>query len=154
VEHRSYVEIFDALRQIASEPAADGAQLWRRLAFNILSSNFDDHLRNHAVLYDGTAWRLSPAYDLNPVPAYVKSRELTTSINIDGDVTASIELALAAAPEFFLKTSAARGIAAEVESAVRHWRSVAAGYGIARAEIEQMSSAFEHDDSRIVRAWR
>jgi serine/threonine-protein kinase HipA len=152
-EHRSYVEIFDALRQIASEPAADGAQLWRRLVFNILSSNFDDHLRNHAVLYDGTAWRLSPAYDLNPVPAYVKPRALTTSINIDGDPTASIELALQAAPEFFLKTSDARAIAAEVESAVRDWRSVAVTHGIAHAEIEQMASAFEHDDSRIVRAW-
>jgi serine/threonine-protein kinase HipA len=153
-DQRSYVEIFDTLRQIASEPAADGAQLWRRLAFNILASNFDDHLRNHAVLYDGTAWRLSPAYDLNPVPASVKPRELATAINVDGDTTASIELALAAAPEFFLKENHARTIAAGVEAAVKDWRFVAADCGVARDEIEQMASAFEHTDATIARSWR
>jgi serine/threonine-protein kinase HipA len=153
-ERRSYVEIFDGLRLIASQPAADGAQLWRRLAFNILASNFDDHLRNHAVLYDGAAWRLSPAYDLNPVPAHVKPRELATAINVDGDATASIELALGAAPEFFLAESGARAIAAEVEAALRDWRSVAKGYGVAPDEIEQMVSAFEHEDATIAGSWR
>jgi serine/threonine-protein kinase HipA len=152
-EQRSYVEIFDALRQIASEPAADGAELWRRLAFNILASNFDDHLRNHAVVYDGTAWRLSPAYDLNPVPAHVKPRELATAINLDGDTTASIDLALGAAREFFLKESQARAIGAEVAVALRDWRTVAEKFGVAKDEIGQMASAFEHGEAAIARSW-
>jgi serine/threonine-protein kinase HipA len=152
-EQRSYVEIFDALRQIASAAAEDGAQLWRRLAFNILASNFDDHLRNHAVVYDGAAWRLSPAYDLNPVPAHVKPRELSTAINIDGDTTASIELAVEAAPEFFLKKNDAQHIAVEVASAVKDWRNVATEFGIPRAEVERMTSAFEHDDAAAVESW-
>lgn len=152
-DQRSYVEIFDALRQIASEPAADGAQLWRRLTFNILASNFDDHLRNHAVVYDGTAWRLSPAYDLNPVPAHVKARELATTITLDGDATASIDLALSAAPEFFLKESEARAIAAEVEVALKDWRSVAEHFGVANYEIAEMASAFEHEDAAIAGSW-
>jgi serine/threonine-protein kinase HipA len=152
-DQRSYVEIFDALRQIASEPVTDGAQLWRRLAFNILASNFDDHLRNHAVVYDGTAWRLSPAYDLNPVPAHVKLRELATAINVDGDTTASIQLALAAAPEFLLKEGKARAIAAEVEVALRAWRSVAEAFGVAHNEIGQVASAFEHEDATIAKSW-
>lgn len=152
-DHRSYVEIFDALRRIASEPTADGAQLWRRLAFNILASNFDDHLRNHAVLYDGAGWCLSPAYDLNPVPAYVKARELSTAINIDGDPTASIELALEAAPEFFLNEGDARDIAAQVVTALGNWRSIAAEYGLRHDEIERMSSAFEHADMELAKSW-
>lgn len=152
-EQRSYVEIFDALRQIASDPRADGAQLWRRLAFNILASNFDDHLRNHAVVYDGVAWRLSPAYDLNPVPAHVKPRELTTTINIDGDPIASIELALEAASEFFLTERDARTIAKEVSTALQSWRATARECGIARDEIERMTSAFEHNDAMIAKSW-
>lgn len=152
-DHRSYVEIFDALRRIASQPKADGAQLWRRLAFNILASNFDDHLRNHAVLYDGVAWRLSPAYDLNPVPAFVRPRELTTAINVDADATASIELAVDAAPEFLLSQAEARKIAAHVAAVVSKWRSTAAVHGLSKAEMDRMDSAFEHDDVVLARSW-
>ena len=140
---RSYVEIFDALRHVGSEPSTDGSQLWRRIAFNILASNFDDHLRNHAILYDGIGWRLSPAYDLNPVPAHVKPRELTTAINIDGDTAASIELAVQAAPEFLLTDARARTIAHEVAATLQTWRVVAAQCGIPRGEIDSMTTAFE-----------
>jgi serine/threonine-protein kinase HipA len=52
-------------------------RLWRRLVFNILISNTDDHLRNHGFLYEGQAgWRLSPAYDLNPVPTLEPEQEI------------------------------------------------------------------------------
>ena len=68
-EGRSYLEIVDALRQHGAAPKANMEALWRRLVFNILISNTDDHLRNHGFLYAGQeGWRLSPAYDLNPVP--------------------------------------------------------------------------------------
>jgi serine/threonine-protein kinase HipA len=63
-ETRSYLEIVDALRQHGAAPKSDMKALWRRLVFNILISNTDDHLRNHGFLYDGPiGWRLSPAYD-------------------------------------------------------------------------------------------
>jgi serine/threonine-protein kinase HipA len=66
-EAHSYLEIADAPRQHGAESKADLRQLWRRLVFNILIANTDDHLRNHAFLYEGDrGWRLSPAYDLNP----------------------------------------------------------------------------------------
>ncbi len=56
-------------------------QLWRRVVFNVLISNTDDHLRNHGFLYeDHRGWRLSPAYDLNPVPTDIRPRVLSTSI--------------------------------------------------------------------------
>lgn len=152
-EQKSYIEIFDALRQIASSTATDGRELWRRLAFNILASNFDDHLRNHAVLYDGAGWRLSPAYDLNPVPAHVKPRELATPINLEGDPTASIELAVAAAEEFLLTTAQARRIAAEVATAVKSWRTVASELGIRRGDFDRVASAFEHSDVELAASW-
>ncbi len=152
-DQRSYVEIFDALRRVASAAAEDGAQLWRRLAFNILASNFDDHLRNHAVLFDGDAWRLSPAYDLNPVPAHAKSRHLSTAINLDGDTTASIERAVDAAPEFFLKKNDAKQTAIDVRRVVKQWRNLASQFGIRRDEVERMTGAFEHDDAETVDRW-
>ena len=74
-------KIVDALRQHGATPQADMEALWRRLVFNILISNTDDHLRNHGFLYEGQAgWRLSPAYDLNPAPTDIKSRNLSTAI--------------------------------------------------------------------------
>ena len=79
-ETRSYLEIVDALRQHGAAPKADMEALWRRLVFNILISNTDDHLRNHGFLYAGQeGWRLSPAYDLNPVPTDIKPRILAHS---------------------------------------------------------------------------
>ncbi len=49
--------------------------LWRRIVFNVLISNTDDHLCNHAFLYSGPdGWRLAPAYDLDPVPVDIKPR--------------------------------------------------------------------------------
>lgn len=68
-ETRCYLELVDFLRQHGACPRADMRQLWRRVVFNILISNTDDHLRNHGFLHrPGAGWALSPAYDLNPFP--------------------------------------------------------------------------------------
>jgi serine/threonine protein kinase HipA of HipAB toxin-antitoxin module len=68
-EARSYLEFVDALRQHGAAPKQDMQALWRRIVFSILISNTDDHLRNHGFLWIGHAdWRLSTAFDLNPVP--------------------------------------------------------------------------------------
>jgi serine/threonine-protein kinase HipA len=150
-ETRSYVEIADAVRRIASRASKEGPQLWRRLAFNILASNFDDHLRNHAVIYDGAGWGMSPAYDLNPVPRTEKDRVLSTAINIDDDTTASIELAIEAAKEFLLSRDEARTIAGHVARKIASWRVDAAHMGVTFGEIERMESAFEHSDASLAR---
>jgi len=121
-------------------------QLWRRIVFSILISNTDDHLRNHGFLYAGQAgWRLSPAYDLNPVPVDIKQRILTTAINED-DGTASLDLAMSVAEYFDLVKDRAKAIAAQVGKAVSTWRDEAANRGIGQTEIERMASAFGHDD--------
>ena len=145
-EQRSYLEFVDALRQSGATPRDDMRSLWRRIVFSILISNTDDHLRNHGFLYAGApGWRLAPAYDLNPVPADIKPRVLTTNISFD-DGTASLSLALEVADYFELNSSEARRITGEVGKAVSKWRSEAARLGLTKAEIDRMASAFEHDD--------
>lgn len=143
---RSYMEIADALRQYGAMPKEDLRGLWRRVLFNVLISNTDDHLRNHGFLYDGpTGWRLSPAYDLNPVPIDIKPRILTTAID-ENDTSASFELAMSVAEYFELDVNEARTIALDVAKAVSSWRQEAARQGLSKAEIDRMASAFEHDD--------
>jgi serine/threonine-protein kinase HipA len=134
------------LRQYGARPEEDCAQLWRRLVFSILISNTDDHLRNHGFLYEpGGGWRLTPAYDMNPMPVDVKPRVLTTTID-EADGTASLELAYSVAHHFGLKPTHARTIAKEVGTAVSRWRDAAAAQGLSVGEIERVVSAFEHDD--------
>jgi serine/threonine-protein kinase HipA len=145
-EPRSYLEFVDVLRQYGAEPKKDMHELWRRMVFSILISNTDDHLRNHGFLYTGpTGWQLSPAYDLNPVPIDIKPRILSTSIDLE-DSTASLSLALEVAEYFELSSNEASQIAAEVGMAVATWRLVAAKHNLTSAEIDRMSSAFEHKD--------
>ncbi len=148
-ETRSYLEIVDALRQHGAAPQADMEALWRRLVFNILISNTDDHLRKHGfLLTEGQAgWRLSPAYDLNPVPTDIKPRILSTAINED-DNTASLALAMEVTGYFDLDDGKARNIAKQVGKAVSKWRDEAARHGLNKAETYRMASAFEHEDLR------
>lgn len=145
-EVRSYLEIADALRQYSQNFIQDLQQLWRRIVFNIMISNTDDHLRNHGFLYNGAqGWRLSPAFDLNPVPIEVKPRILSTNIDLH-DSTASLELAFSVAEYFGLDTASAKQISAEVDQAVATWAVEAKQLGIKKSEIQQMASAFEHQD--------
>ncbi len=144
-EDHSYLEIVDALRQFGSQPERDCAQLWRRIVFNILISNTDDHLRNHGFLYDGAkGWRLSPAYDMNPTPVDVKARVLSLAID-EADDTASLDVALNMAPQCGLKQPAAREIIGEVQAAVTQWRFCAKSHGLNASDMARMASAFEHD---------
>jgi serine/threonine-protein kinase HipA len=147
-DQHSYLEIADAIRQYGASAEEDCAQLWRRVVFNILISNTDDHLRNHGFLYDPAGgWRLAPAYDLNPKPVDIKPRILTTAID-EEDGTASLDLALATAAHYKLKPEMARRIMREVGAAVARWREAAGALGLSKNSIERMASAFEHEDLR------
>lgn len=144
---RSYAEIADALRQHGAQATADCKALWRRVVFNILISNTDDHLRNHGFLYEGLeGWRLCPAYDLVPVPADLGSRMLSTTIDYGGDPSASIDLALENAYYFELELDEAREVARDVADIVAGWREVARAKGVPDPEIDRMRSAFDHEN--------
>jgi serine/threonine-protein kinase HipA len=114
--------------------------------FTILISNTDDHLRNHGFLYERhLGWRLSPAYDVNPTPAEIKPRILSTLIDYESDM-ASIETALSVTDEFRLSREQAEQIMHDVAEAVSNWRNVAAQFDLSKREIDRMASAFEHED--------
>lgn len=145
-ENHSYLEIADAIRQISANPKNDLRDLWRRMVFNILISNVDDHLRNHAFLYpNSSGWILSPAYDLNPTPTDIKPRVLSTMIDLN-DSSASIELAFAVGNYFYLSPSDMEEIGKEVAKATSSWKTTASHLRIPKREIERMASAFEHED--------
>lgn len=145
-ERGSYPEIVDTLAQHGARGRTDAHALYRRVVFSVLISNVDDHLRNHGFLWLGKAgWTLSPAYDLNPVPADLKARVLTTNIDLD-EGTCSVDLLEAAAEFFALTLSHARTIIKEVAAVTATWRDTARMVGARPAEINRMASAFEHDD--------
>jgi serine/threonine-protein kinase HipA len=142
----SYPEIVDVMSSYAGHAKSEAEKLYRRMVFNILVSNVDDHLRNHGFLRtDASGWRLSPAFDLNPVPTDEKARVLSTNIDLD-DSTCSIELAESVAGYFGLRKKQAREVIKQVAHATSQWRTVAIAAGAKVSEIDRMASAFEHDD--------
>ncbi len=149
-QEHSYTEMVDIIRRFGERPSADAAELWRRIAFTILITNVDDHLRNHGFLHvrDGL-WRLAPAFDLNPFPD--RARVLKTWISEDVGPDASIEALWDAADYFGLSRAAAAEILRGVESAIAKWRAEGRTLGLANHELDQFENAFEHQEREIAR---
>ena len=62
-QQHTYVDIANTIRMHSSQAAAGLAELWRRMAFNILVNNVDDHLNNHGFLHQSSGqWALAPAF--------------------------------------------------------------------------------------------
>lgn len=117
---------------------ADLEQLFRRVIFNVLVSNRDDHLRNHGFIREPGGWRLSPAYDMNPSLA-----KADHALSLDGSVSQpSIDVVLATADLYRLSASRAGKVVAEVRDVVSTWREVANRVGLSRSEITRMEDAF------------
>lgn len=147
-ERGSYPDLVDALAAHGAQGKRDAHALYRRVVFNVLISNVDDHLRNHGFLWLGHGgWSLSPAYDLNPVPVDLKARVLTTNIDLD-EGTCSLDLLESASAFFALTLPQARAIIKEVATVTATWRDIAKAVGARPSEINRMASAFEHDDLR------
>jgi serine/threonine-protein kinase HipA len=142
----SYPELVDALGVHGAQARLDSRQLYRRVVFNVMISNVDDHLRNHGFLWAGKAgWILSPAYDLNPVPTDLKPRILSTNIDLD-EATCSLDLLESACGYFGLGLKEARLIIREVAQVTRGWRVIAVEVGAKASEISRIATAFEHED--------
>jgi serine/threonine-protein kinase HipA len=141
---RSYLEIADAVSDRSPHATSDLTQLWRRMAFNVLASNTDDHLRNHGFLYAGSgAWRLSPAFDLNPNPE-PGPKHLATAID-DGETEARFDTLLDVAPYFRLESEDAVTILRQVSHTTAEWRVAACRVGLSAREIRRMEPAFVHE---------
>ncbi|MFM1748064.1 MAG: hypothetical protein RLZZ188_1730 [Verrucomicrobiota bacterium] len=143
-EPGAYTLLADGIRQFGDDVTGDLRELWRRLVFSLLASNYDDHLRNHGFLMRTAGkWSLSPAYDLNPVPEIERAQMPKTSISEEAS-DSSIEAALEAAPRFGLKPSAAKAIVREVHAVVADWRKAARKLRIPARTLDAYASAFEH----------
>ena len=142
-DEATYTDIAEVIRMYSSAPTEDLHELWRRIVFNVMVGNLDDHLRNHGFLYDhDNKWRLSPAYDLNPVPLTEKARELTTWISEDGP-DADLDLACAAAPYFALDVVRANAIIDEVATALDRWRHIARRLRMSASDLAAYATAIE-----------
>ncbi|WP_250553286.1 HipA domain-containing protein, partial [Escherichia coli] len=117
----------------------DLKELWSRIVFNILVTNTDDHLRNHGfILIPGKGWRLSEAYDLNPV---VRSDGLKLNIT-ENDNALDLELAREVAEYFRLSLTEADDIIANFRGIVSQWRIIAERLRLPGREQELMAEAF------------
>lgn len=118
---------------------ADCAQLFRRVLFNVLIGNRDDHLRNHGFIRGTSGWMLSPAFDMNPNP-----NRAGHVLPLDGVRTEpEVRHVLATADWYRLGKSAANQILAEVRAALADWRTLAEQQGLPGPEIARMASVIQ-----------
>jgi serine/threonine-protein kinase HipA len=138
----SYLELAGIIIQYGDKNHVDSdlEELWKRIVFSICVKNTDDHLRNHGFLLGKSGWRLSPAYDMNPVPT---GTGLTLNIS-DDENSLSLDLAKEVAVFFRIENKRANQIIQTCTNAVNDWRNAASKYGIPRNEMDLMSAAFEH----------
>jgi serine/threonine-protein kinase HipA len=140
----AYTLLADGIRQFGNDVPGDLRELWRRLVFSLLASNYDDHLRNHGLLMrEPGRWSLSPAYDLNPVPEMDRTRTTKTAITED-QAEPTIAGALAAAGRFGLKAAESNRILREVFAAVSGWRKTGRQLRLKASTLDAYASAFEH----------
>ena len=135
----SYIDIVDFIRAYGSSPKDDLIELFKRIIFSMAVSNTDDHLRNHGFILNDKGWKLSPLYDVNPVP-YGD----VLSLNIDSyDNSISIDLAISSACYYDIKEFDAEVYADEILTMVKNnWEQLAKKHGINRDQIEEMRPAF------------
>lgn len=138
VDGVGYLDLVGFIMQHSPEAKKDLEQLWRRMAFNILVSNTDDHLRNHGFILTPLGWRLSPAYDMNPNEM---GNGLTLNIS-ENNNELDTSLALETAHLYQLKSDGAESILKEMRHEISNWRAVAKKFGISTSEMEQMKRAF------------
>lgn len=136
----SYLELARVLIDHGAQANADLRQLWTRILFNVLVSNTDDHLRNHGfILEPGRGWRLSKAYDMNPVPG---AAGLKLNIS-ESDNALDVDLVLSVAHYFRVSGDDAFAIMEHCVAVVRQWRKVASALKIPVREQNFMASAFQ-----------
>jgi serine/threonine-protein kinase HipA len=144
-EEHTYTEIVDAIRVYGADAQADIEELWRRIAFSILITNSDDHLRNHGFLHvDREFWRLSPAFDINPSPERV--RELKTWISEDAGPEMTMDALMSVTAYFRIRAARAKEILSGVVHAVNGWQKTGRSIGMSDEELEPFADAFEHGE--------
>jgi len=146
----SYVLLAEELRRISSQPKNDTAELFRRMCFNALISNTDDHPRNHAVIAMDRDWKLSPAYDLTPSPQISKERRDLALVCGDMGRYANAKNLLSQSARFLLEPEEAKAMIDEMEAIVtKKWYEVARREGVTEKDCEKIARAFAYPGFRL-----
>src|SRR6266508_929970 len=147
--HRySYRDLAETIRRFGSNPRPDLRELFRRMAFNILVGNDDDHLRNHAFLFDGRGCRLSPLYDVVPRPHVGSNGRLVLAVGERGH-EATLANALTGATAFGLNPDEAAALLEELRARVdARWQATLGEAGVGRLDIERFENCFT-ESSRV-----
>jgi serine/threonine-protein kinase HipA len=145
----SYVLLAEEVRRVCADPAQNAAELFRRMSFNALISNIDDHPRNHALIAKETEWKLSPAYDLTPaVPVSMDRRDLALECGDAGRFANAGNL-LSQSARFLLEPGEAAAMIDAMEAQVRStWYATARAAGVSERDCEAIERAFAYPGFR------
>ncbi len=138
-----YATLARKVAAISASPHADTAELFSRAALISMVNNIDDHMRNHGLLYDGSGWRLSPSFDVNPSRNGGSDTPLTPE---DDPGDRDIRLLISHADNFRLTYDEAVRRIQIVDEAVSHWHEDAVASGVAPDALDSMSNAFEGEN--------
>lgn len=146
-ERFSYLTFVDRLRSAfpKSWDKRHGEEMFRRVAFNILARNTDDHPRNHGILLHGTRMELSPAFDITPTPAYPGLNTdfyLAMAVGPHGRM-ADMDNLLAGCAHFGLTRKDATIILREMAEQVGNWREFFEQAGVVEEDAERFAYTFE-----------
>jgi len=138
-ESADYSEIAEGLYDVSVSVKEDLSELFRRIVFLLYINCTDDHLRNHGLLRDGSGWRLSPIFDVNPNPDYAAIR--VTSVFGETKKEPALSALQANAGAFDLSSNEADKIVSEVIIALDAIKKYAAQAGIKNTEQKAMLRA-------------
>lgn len=138
---KGYIDIAEAMAGSIGVTSLEEnlEQLYRRIAYNIIIGNHDDHFRNHGFLLRKNGWELSPAYDINPTNMLTQSLMVSPHSN-----QSSLKELLDASGYYLIEKDKAAQIIAEVCSAVRGWREHASNVGINIREQQRFEDRIEY----------
>lgn len=140
-EGRSYLDIVLAIESsgTSTQIGRDLEQLFRRVLFNILIGNRDDHLRNHGFMRAGDGWQLSPAFDVNPNP----DKDYHVLAINEADPSPDSGLLLATATYYRIPKKETSAIVGQVRDAVRGWEARARALGASGNDIARMQAVID-----------
>ncbi|MES2769267.1 MAG: type II toxin-antitoxin system HipA family toxin [Bdellovibrionota bacterium] len=139
----SYIDFADQMRRWILNPSNDLRELFKRIAFNGLISNTDDHPRNHGFIHTGNGYRLSPVYDLVPKPEAGTTRYLAMPFGDQGKVFI-FENLISRSDAFGLSREEATLIYKKLKSNISNWRSFYSANGLASSDMEYLENSFNH----------
>jgi len=141
-EKWSYILLVEEMRRIVAEADKDARELFRRVCFNALISNLDDHPRNHAFLARNVDWTLSPAYDLTPSPVVSLDRRDLALVCGDQGRFANAKNIRSQHARFLLQKDEAEKIIADTKAQVGHWYDTVRACGVSEKDAETIRGAF------------